>query len=186
MKPMLIALLSISAFTCIGDAHASDWSVVGDQSSLRFTGVSQGESFDGRFARFLPVIHFDPSALATARFDVSIDLTSASTDNEERDQTLLGSDFFDTDAHPQARFLAEKFVAAADGGFEAHGSLDLRGVSQPVVLSFRWTPTDGGARLEGKARLDRIRFGIGTGDWSDPDSIAHDVDVATTLVLRAK
>ena len=185
MKLFLASLvLATSALTAT--AHAADWKVDAAQSSLRFSGVSQGEAFDGTFARFTPLIRFDPAALAGSRFDVSIDLASADTQNEERDSTLATGDFFDVEKFPQAKFVAEEFAATADGGFEARGTLSLRGVSKPVTLSFTWTAVDGGARLEGKAKLDRIAFGVGAGDdWSDPDSIAHDVGVATTLVLRA-
>jgi polyisoprenoid-binding protein YceI len=186
MKFIAATLLLFVALAAPPAAHAADWSVDAAQSSLRFAGVSQGESFEGSFARFTPAIRFDPAALPGSRFDVTIDLASADTRNEERDSTLVTSDFFDVEKFPQATFVAEDFVAGADGGFEARGTLSLRGVSKPVTLSFTWTPIEGGARLDGSATLDRIAFGVGAGDdWSDPDSIAHQVDVLTTLVLRA-
>ena len=179
MKLFSLTALLLAAAPAIG----ADWSTRTDASSLRFSGVSQGESFEGSFAEFTPQIRFDPTALAGSRFDVRIRLASSNTRNEERDATLHDSDFFDVAQHPEAHFVATDFAATA-GGFEARGSLELRGVRQPVTLAFTWTPVADGARLEGKATLDRTAFGIGASDdWADPETIAHEVVVETVLVL---
>ena len=174
----LFALMLLSAAT----ASAGEWTMRPEGSSLRFSGVAQGETFKGQFAQFTPKIQFDPAALEGCRFDVTIKLASADTQNEERDEALGSSDFFDVQNYPEARFVATEF-AAVEGGFEARGALELRGTRQPVTLAFKWTPSADGARLEGKATLDRTAFGVGGGDWADAESIAHEVQVATTLVL---
>lgn len=177
------AAVILFAPLCFASAQAGNWAMQKEGSSLRFTGASQGESFEGRFDEFVATIAFDPAALAGSKFDVTIALGSADTQNEERDDTLLGSDFFDVVQHPRARFLATEFVSV-EGGFEARGTLELRGASQPVTLNFSWTPTADGVRLEGKAVLDRIAFGVGAGgDWEDAEMIEHEVHVATTLIL---
>jgi polyisoprenoid-binding protein YceI len=177
--PLLVAL----ATSLPGAALAADWSVQADGSSLRFSGTAQGEKFAGRFAQFRAAIRFDPAALDAAKFDVTVQLASADTKNEERDETLQGSDFFDSASYPDARFVATEFVGAGDG-FEAHGALELRGVRRPVTLAFTWKPDGTGARLDGKATLDRTEFGVGGGDWEDPEMVAHAVEVATTLRLQ--
>jgi polyisoprenoid-binding protein YceI len=166
-----------------GAAAAADWTLRPDGSSLRFSGTAQGEAFEGRFAEFAPKIRFDPAALDGARFEVTVKLASADSKNQERDETLAGTDFFDVANYPEARFIATEFAAREDGGFEARGALELRGTRQPVTLVFRWQAVEGGARLEGEARLDRTAFGVGGGDWADPEMIAHEVEVKTTLVL---
>jgi polyisoprenoid-binding protein YceI len=181
-RPALLALLALLAAS---NADAGEWEVQPELSALRFSGVSQGESFEGRFTRFTPQIRFDPADLAHARFDVAIDLASVDTRNQERDETLASEDFFDLANYPSARFVATEFVAAGTG-FEAQGSLELRGTRQPVTLRFEWTPGDGGARLEGEATLDRTAFGVGGGDWAEAETIAHEVKVATTLMLVPK
>lgn len=175
--PLLLASIALPT-------RAADWTPRAEVSSLRFSGVSQGESFEGRFGQFEAQIRFDPAAPEASRFDVRIALASADTRNEERDATLREADFFDVANHPEARFVATE-VVATDTGFEARGSLELRGARQPVTLAFSWTALDDGARLEGKATLDRTAFGVGGGDWADAEMIAHEVVVSTTLVLTA-
>jgi polyisoprenoid-binding protein YceI len=177
------SLALLASFAFAHAAAAADWTMQAEGSSLRFSGVAQGEAFEGRFNEFAPKIRFDPAALDDARFDVTIKLASADTRNTERDEALAGGDFFDVANYPEARFIATEFAAAEGGGFEARGALELRGTRQPVTLAFRWTPGAAGARLEGKATLDRTAFGVGAGDWADAETIAHPVEVATTLVL---
>lgn len=162
---------------------AAEWKVVPADSSLRFAGNAQGEAFEGVFKAFEAKISFDPAQLAGSRFDVAIDLASADTQNEERDDALRQADFFDVARTPKATYVAESFIAKG-AGFVANGTLTLRGVSRPVPLEFTWTPSAAGATLEGRATLDRSAFGVGGGDWADPEMIANPVQVSTTLVLQ--
>ena len=161
---------------------AADYRVDAAQSQLGFVGTVQGERFEGRFAAFTADIRFDPDALAASRFEVRIDLASADSQNEERDATLKGEDFFAVERMPQAHYTAERFRRLDDGRFVADGELTLRGITRPVSLSFRWTPGNP-ARLDGEAELARLDFSVGAGEWADEDTIANAVRVFTSLRL---
>ncbi len=154
-------------------------------STLSFATSYDGEEFSGVFKQFTADLRFDPQNLPGSRFDVVIQLGSANTENEERDETLLGSEFFNAVAAPQALYTATRFRKLADGRFVADGTLTLRGITKPVPLTFRWTP---GAtpKLEGTATVKRLEFGIGTGDWDDTEVMPDAVSVTTTLVLQPK
>lgn len=179
MRRMLAALLLLAS-----PAHATDY--VADKSSqLTFVAIYQGESFTGRFQTFTPAISFDPAALERSRFDVRITLASANTDNEERDDLLLGSDFFDSKKLSEARYTATKFRALGGNKFVADGNLTLRGISKPIALTFTWT-TGAKTTLQGEARLNRLDFNVGTGDWADTGLLPATVTVKTTLNLTAR
>jgi polyisoprenoid-binding protein YceI len=178
MKTLLLALalLATSPF-----AHASLFAAQAG-SRLEFTASYEGEAFTGHFATFDAAIRFDPKDLAHSRFDVRIPLASARTDNEERDEALLGADFFDATAQREARYEATKFVKLKDGRWRADGTLTLRGIKRAVPLVFSFT---GGDRpvLVGDAVVNRLDFKVGTGDWADLDLIPNKVSVHTRLVL---
>lgn len=163
-------------------AFATDWNVDPAQSKLGFVAEYSEGPIDGRFLRFQPSIRFDAADLAQARFDVEIDLSSVSTGDEEWDGYLVGGSFFDAGSFPKARYTAERFEKR-DGGYVALGTLELRGAQQPVELTFSFDIEGDTATLRGNAQLDRIAFGVGTGDWEDPDTIAHAVKVETELKL---
>jgi polyisoprenoid-binding protein YceI len=188
MRLLLALTLSLAAplaaATTAPAAAAAPTYTHAEGSSLGFASSYDGEAFAGRFAQFTTDIAFDP-ANATGRFDVVIALASAGTENEERDEVLLGAEFFNAIASPQARYTATRFRKLADGRFVADGTLSLRGVSKPVPLTFRWAP---GAtpKLDGTATVKRLDFNVGTGDWDDTEVMPDAVSVTTTLVLRAK
>ena len=163
---------------------AAEW-VMQPGSWLGFETSYDGEAFEGRFARFEPTLRFDPATLDDARLDVRIDLASAATDLEERDEMLVGEEFLDAGTVPEARFVATAFRALGGGRFVADGTLALRGITRPVALSFTWTP---GARprLDGEATVPRLAFGVGTGDWADTAVLPDAVKVRTHLVLAAR
>ncbi len=165
-------------------ATAAPQYLPGPGSTLGFASSYDGEGFDGHFTRFRADIAFDPDTV-TGRFDVTIDLASANTENEERDEVLLGEEFFNASALPEARYTATGFRKLADGRFVADGTLSLRGIRQPVPLTFRWTP---GAVpvLEGMATVPRLAFKVGTGDWADLELMPDAVSVRTRLVLQPK
>ena len=164
-----------------GTAFAANY-VQQPGSSLGFTGSYQGEAFTGSFAKFNSTISFDPAKLAQSRFDVRITLGSANTKNSERDEMLLGPDFFNIKAQAEARYVVTKFRALGNNRFVADGILSLRGVSKAAPLTFTWTP---GAKpqLVGTAKIQRLDFKVGIGDWDDVELIPNTVTVNTRLNL---
>ncbi len=162
-------------------AAAADY-VAQPGSTLGFAATFQDEAFEGRFGKFTPSIRFDPADLAGSRFDVRIDLASANTENAERDEQLVASEFFDIATLREARYVATDFRALGGNRFVADGTLTLRGVSGAVPLTFTWTP---GAKPElvGEATLSRLAFKVGTGDWTDTGLLPDAVKVKTRLVL---
>ncbi len=184
MSRLFVKLLAATmALLVNGQVVAANW-VQQAGSTLRFSGEQQGEVFEGGFGRFDATIQFDPAALAAARFDVSIDIGSADTANSERDETMLGADFFDSKHFPKAEFTAQNFREIAPGRFEADASLRIRDRTVALKFPFDWISSAEGAQLRAKVELDRLAFGIGTGEWEDADTIGHKVTVTVSLKLK--
>ena len=177
MRAMLLSLLMLP-----GLAGAADY-VAASGSTLGFAVDFQGDTVEGKFARFTPAIRFDPARPEAARFDVAIDLASVSTGVDDGDTLLRGPDFFAVARTPQARFQAQKARALGGGRFAIDGQLSLRGVSKPVTLAFTWTA---GARpvLAGEAQLKRRDFGLTGGEFGS--EIGEQVKVTTRLQLLPK
>jgi len=151
-------------------------------SVLAFAGTYEGEAFTGRFPGFVTRFSFDPAQLANAKLDVTIPLATASTGNSDYDGEMRGSSFFNAAKFPQARYTATRFRALGGNNFVADGTLNLRGVSKPVALTFTWTP---GAQpvLSGKASVNRLDFGVGQGDWAETDLVPNTIAVSTKVIF---
>ncbi|AWV06516.1 YceI family protein [Marilutibacter maris] len=182
--PRLLSLPLLLASMAAGNALAADYEQV-PGSALTFASQYQGEVFVGRFPDFKTTLSFDPADPAAARLDVVIPLATASTRNPERDETLLGSDFFASARFPQARYTATGFRALGDDRYAADGTLSLRGISKPVTLTFTWTPGERPV-LAGKATVKRLDFDVGAGDWADTADLPNEVAVSTKVFFQAK
>jgi len=152
-------------------------------SRLEFTGVQEGAEFKGSFRKFTAAVDFAPDALASARFDVQIDLNSLDTMDKDRDQTIRGPDLFDIAHYPTAHYVTRTFTKTA-AGFTAVGALTLHGVTKDVPIDFQFVSAAGKSKIEGTAKLKRLEFGVGQGDWKSTAEVKDEVKVAFSLVLK--
>lgn len=166
-------------------ASAADYKV-GPGSTLGFSGKFQGQQFDGSFGKFDATISYDPANLAASKFDVNVDVATARTGDNDRDGALPGSDFFDASKFPKAHYVTTGFSKDAKGNVVANGNLTLHGVTKPVALKVAFSPNAGGARLSVTGTLNRLDFGVGSGDYKDTTTIANEVLVNGSLNLLPK
>jgi polyisoprenoid-binding protein YceI len=155
------------------------------QSRLEFVGVQAGAEFKGTFRKFSADIEFAPDALASSRFDVQIDLKSVDSMDKDRDTTIRGSDIFDVAHYPTAHYVTRSFTKTA-AGYTAVGALTLHGVTKDVPIDFQFTQAAAGAKLDGTAKLKRLDFGVGQGDWKSTEWVADAVKISFSLVLKPK
>lgn len=164
---------------------AKDWNVDAAKSSLGFAGTYQGEKFSGKFGKFDAAITYDAANLAASKFDVTIDVTSARTGNNDYDDQLKSADFFDFAKFPKAHFATTAF--RQDGAkVLADGTLTLRDKSKPVTLEVKFAESGGSGTLDVSTTLKRLDFDVGSGEWKDTSVIANDVPVTAHLVLSPK
>ncbi|QEL64826.1 hypothetical protein OTERR_13500 [Oryzomicrobium terrae] len=168
----LLALGSLSA------AHAAEFTQVSaDKSQITFVSKQMNVPVDGRFKRVDAQVKFDPAKPETAQAKIEVDLASIDTGNAEADGEVKGKPWFNTAAFPKAVFTAASVKKLADGRFEAHGPLSIKGISRDVVAVFTVRPEGNGAWFDGGFTLKRLPYKIGEGSWSDPSVVADDVQV---------
>lgn len=173
-----------AALTALLAFAATQWSMQPKESKLTFVGVQAGAQFEGGFDKFTADIRFDANDLATSRFDVKIDTASVNTQDAERDDTLKSADLFDAKRFPTARYVADKFTAKGGNKYSATGKLTLRDVTKDVPIEFTFESKDGGAWLKGTAKIKRLDFGVGQGEWKDTSTVGNDVQVRFALRLK--
>ena len=166
-------------------AHTASYVADPAGSKLEFVGVQAGAEFTGGFHKYIAAIDFAPDALANAHFDVQIDLTSVDSKDKDRDQTIRGSDIFDVAHFPTAHYVTKTITKTATG-FSATGSLTLRGVTKDVPIDFQFVSTAAQAKLDGTAKLKRLDFGVGQGDWKSTEWVADAVKINFSLLLKPK
>lgn len=147
------------------ESDAPAWAIQ-PGGTLGFTVTNNGtERLAGEFGEWNGDIRFDPLAPETAAIAIEIDLASATLGDGFRDQLLKGDEFFNVAVSPAATFVSQSVEALPDGRFIAHGTLSLRGTSQPQDVEFRLTGGDDAKRVEGSATIERKPFNIGFGQY---------------------
>lgn len=116
---------------------------------------------------------------------MTIDLNSVDSQDKDRDTTIRGPDIFDVAHWPTAHYVSRSF-AKTPTGYTATGTLTLRGVTKDVPLDFQFTALGTGAQLVGTAKLKRLDFGAGQGDWKSTQWIGDEVKVSFSLALVPK
>lgn len=182
MRLSMLALIALIALTSIRLADAAEFSFDASNSQLGFTGDYGGEAVPGIFKQFSGKASFDLTQPLATRFVTEIEVGSLDTDYPDRDDTLRGPDFFDSEQFPNARWASAGDCSATGTRLSCPGSLTLKGQTHPVPLDI--SASADGHIIEGKARFSRTQFGIGSGDWADPETIADEVEVQFKLQLR--
>ncbi len=192
--PLLGALLLVTLPVAVmrpttAATTATNYTADAAQSHLEFIGVQAGAEFKGEFHKFTALVSFAPDAPASNHIDVQIDLNSLDTQDKDRDKTMRSADIFDIAHTPTAHYITRSFTKTANG-YAAQGSLSLRGITKDVPIEFRFTPgtasaagSAADAKLEGTAKLKRLDFGVGQGDWKSTEWVDDAVKIHFALTL---
>ncbi|HET7178449.1 MAG TPA: YceI family protein [Chryseosolibacter sp.] len=120
----------------------------------------------GTFKNFNVDVETDGVDFTSAVVKAVVDVPSITTNNDQRDQHLRNSDFFEADQHPQIVFQSTSVDKEDDTTFAIAGDLTMKGVTRPVVLAVElggvtkdpWGNEKAGFTISGK--LNRNDWGI--------------------------
>ncbi len=174
-----------------GSATAPEWNIDQERSTLGFIGDYAGTEFRGEFRKFSAVIQFDPEQPETGHFDVTIDVKSVTTYNDDWDEVISYQEWFNSSEYPVSKYVTRSITPLEDDKYLAVGTLDLKGNQRDVELRFVWTKLANGeasikgqARMLGAAEVDRREFNIGEGSWAEDDTVAFNIHVEVNLLLN--
>jgi len=141
MKKMFTPPAAATAAVCAalwaaGAAHAqgATYAIDPTHTFVTFEVTHFGTSTNrGRFDKKSGSITFDRAG-KSGKVDISIETGSINTGTVPFDKHLQSKDFFDSESHPSARFVGERFSFEGDKVSEVAGTLTLLGRTNPVTL----------------------------------------------------
>jgi polyisoprenoid-binding protein YceI len=164
---MRLTLLAACATALLASpAFAQDWVMDRGASAVDFEATAFNSPLTGQFATFSAQIRLDPADLSDARIEASVDTSSFALSDSQYRSNVSGGSGLAVAAHPEARFVSDD-IRAVDGGYEAVGTLMIKGESNPLTLPFTLTIEGDRATAEGEFEIARSAFGVGGGDWGD-------------------
>jgi polyisoprenoid-binding protein YceI len=184
---VVFRILSVAAALLVAstaDAQIQCWAGDGESGELRFAGAVEGQNFFGQFERFsVEVCRPEGEGWTSSEWTVNVETASADTRNRDRDETLHGSDFFAVESFPTARWQSLQ-VIERESGFVVEGELELRGFKAPQDVVIEVSPGADELEVSGTAEILRLVYGIGQGEYEDPDFIRNRVYLDFALRLQ--
>lgn len=166
----------------IDPAHSSA------QFSVRHMMIS---NVRGEFSKLSGAIVYDPEHPEQSSVDVTIDVSSISTREPQRDTHLKSGDFFDAEKFPTITFKSKE-VVAHNGDVKLKGDLTIRGVTRPVVLDVEGPSPEskdpwGNLRIgaSATAKLNRKDFGLTWNSTLETGGLLVGDEVKITLDVQA-
>lgn len=137
----LPALVVLASFLVAGVARAQDtYKVDPVHSSVLFKNHHMNAGYVwGRFNQIAGSFTLAPNA-EDSKFDITIDVNSVDTANENRDKHLKNPDFFDAAQFPTITFKSTKVSPGKEADtVEVVGDLTLHGVTKPITVIVKKT-----------------------------------------------
>ena len=89
----------------------------------------------GSFKNFNAAVETREEDFSTAQIKLTAEMASIFTNNEQRDNHLRTSDFFEVEKYPELKFKSTKVEKIDSDTFALYGELTLKGVTKPVKLN---------------------------------------------------
>lgn len=178
-RPWLWALLALSG---IGSAGASEWQLVGEESTVTMYVVKQGATVSGVFKTFTAAIAFDPADPGHGSIVGVVETGSIDTRDAQNDTYV--HTYLETEEFPEARYESTA-IEPIPGGFRAEGVLTLKGISRPMPLDFAFDTgtSDTGETARFRAGMTVNRFDFDIASDVDLNFAGQDVYVQIELTL---
>ena len=132
-------------------------------SKVHFVIKNFGISTGGDFTGLKGTVNFDPQALSSSKFNVSISATTVDTDNNSRDKSLRSDEYFEVAKYPEINLESTKISLSnsADGVYLFTGNITIHGVKRGIIFPFNAELINGDYLFTGNFDLNRLDFGVG-------------------------
>jgi polyisoprenoid-binding protein YceI len=137
MKRVIIAaILAVTAFSfALKTPEKTTWTLDKAHSKLGFTITHLMVSdVEGRFGTFDVKVTSAKGDFSDPVAELTADVNSINTDNEQRDKHLRSPDFFDIAKYPVLTFKSKTFTKVNDNNYKVTGDLTMHGITKTIEL----------------------------------------------------
>lgn len=132
MKKTVLALLFVMSGVVV---FAQTWSLDKSHAKLGFSVTHlMVSNVEGSFKSFDAKITSSKDDFSDAKVELTADVNSINTENDQRDEHLKKPDYFDAAQYPSITFKSTSFKKVGDKKYKAIGDLTMHGVTKPVEL----------------------------------------------------
>ena len=135
MKKLIFIAAAAVALVAFKPVENATWKLDKAHAKLGFTVTHLMVSdVEGWFKSFDATITSTKEDFSDAVVEMSADISSINTDNEQRDTHLKSPDFFDAAKYATLTFKSKSFKKVKDNMYKVTGDLTMHGVTKSVEL----------------------------------------------------
>ncbi|OGT00973.1 MAG: polyisoprenoid-binding protein [Gallionellales bacterium RIFCSPLOWO2_12_FULL_59_22] len=180
-------LMAVPLLLGVSPASGVEFTVLRpQQSSITFVSKQMGVPVEGSFKKFTARIAVDPARPETGTARIDIDLASIDTGSAEADAEAAGKAWFDTKNYPTANFVSGSVKQPVKGRYETTGKMTIKGKTLDIRAPFTLKQNADMLVIDGMLPLKRLDYGIGSGIWSDTDTVADEVHIRFHFTVSSK
>jgi polyisoprenoid-binding protein YceI len=137
-----ITAITTAILLYAGASFAQDWNMDKAHSQLNFSIVHMTfNEIGGSFGTVSAKLNASKEDFSDASIELTADVSSISTGNEQRNNHLKSADFFDAAQYGTLTFKSTSFKKVSGKNYKLAGDLTLHGVTKPVVLDVVYNGT---------------------------------------------
>ena len=161
-------------------SFAPNWTVDQAASSIAFSGIHDGNPYNGDFGNWDAAIRFDADDIAAAQAEVNVYTGSATANQKLYTDSLKSAEWLNSAAHPVATVKVDAFAVQGDG-YTSAATLTLKDITVTVPLDFTLEFDGDTALMRGSTVLQRKALDLGQGSDPGADWVGEDVTVNVTV-----
>jgi polyisoprenoid-binding protein YceI len=164
-------------------AHADQcYAVDSSRGALSFEVKQAGAPFRGKFKRFGGEVCL--LADKVTRIEVWLEPASVDAGLPEIDAALRDKDFFAVSQFPRAVYSSQS-VEVRGNDLVSHGTLQMKDKRRNFDVPFSLRREGDQQVVSGTLTLNRLDYGVGTGEWSNTQWLANEVKLDFKVTLAA-
>ena len=150
----------------------------------------------GKFSEYSGQIRIDEEDFTRSSAELRVRTASIDTGVEDREKHLRSADFFDSEKHPEMRFVSRSITKTGDRRYKMSGELTIRDVTKTIELEVRdegrgkdpWGNERAGYTVHGS--LDRGDYGLRWNQALEAGGVLVgekvDIDLELSMIRQGK
>ena len=130
-------------------------------STVEFQVLQNGSPLDGHFSSTDIALSVDINNPSQASLVATVLTASVSTGDSQLDATVVTTDWFASDDHPEATFASSSFESAGANAFVVRGVLTIKDIAKDIEFDLILEDTLDDQVGRGQFVINRSDFGVG-------------------------
>ena len=157
MKKLLIIIIASLAIITSAFTVSILWNIANEGVTVNFELPEEGTK--GTLSGLKAMINFDQKNLVNSGMEVTMDVKTLNTGNQQKDHHLLSADFFNAEKYPLITFVSSS-IKTTEMGFLATGDLTIKDSTKTIEIPFTFTEEKNTGVFKGSLAIYSGDFGI--------------------------